>query len=75
MMDRAEWLDRWFTTTEDRYLNLEPDEALAVARNAGIEDVRVIDLSGERTYLTADLRPRRLNMAIEEGRVIRAAFF
>jgi len=76
------WFDRHPSASE--FVGLSREDAERAAATAGITSVRVIDPeqderrykeTGERVAYTANLRPTRLNLAIEKGRVARAAFF
>jgi hypothetical protein len=58
------------------YLDLDPGTASARAREAGVVDIRIIPIpfpSG--VAMQMDSRPFRLNLAVEDGRVVRAGFF
>jgi hypothetical protein len=74
----------WLHQTFDRYppvreyLGLKKTLAERAAAEAGINDVRTVVLdeqvSGYRVF-HSDARPGRLNLAVVEGKVVRAAFF
>jgi hypothetical protein len=62
------------------FVGLSEAQARDAATTLGVEKVRVIVLDcargeGKHYRLSADLRPARLNLAIVEGRVVRAAYF
>jgi hypothetical protein len=69
-------LDRLFPpdTAGHPYVGLEQDEALAVAGRQGIVQLRMHDLDDDRPF-HLDHRPDRLNLAVKDGRVIRASYF
>jgi hypothetical protein len=50
------------------------DEAVHAAESEEVRQVRIIEISSGLP-LTADYRPSRLNLAIQDDRVVRAAFF
>jgi hypothetical protein len=50
------------------------DEAVQAAAADEVRQVRIIEISSELP-LTADYKPSRLNLAIRDDRVVRAAFF
>jgi hypothetical protein len=69
-------LDRLFPpdTAGHPYVGLEEGEAVVAARAAGVFCVRVHDTDADRPF-TFDNRPDRLNLAVKDGRVIRARYF
>jgi len=74
-----EWDDTgFFSLTKDPewpdigYVGMDEDEAVAVAERGGIAEVRVVRLPF-RSAFRLDRKPERLNLAISQGRVIRAA--
>jgi hypothetical protein len=80
------WVDDWFEAHPAalEFVGLSRDEAERAAAMAGIASVRVMDLdsdsrryreTGQRVAYTADLRPTRLNLALVDGVVVRAAYF
>jgi hypothetical protein len=77
-MEMPTWLDDWFSRYEGSevltYVNMQRDEALSAAASNGVSQIRTIEIPSNAA-LTADLRPKRLILAIIDGRVIRAAFF
>jgi hypothetical protein len=56
------------------YVGLARDDAIAAARDAGVELLRVVDV-GSPTAMTADYRPARLNLQVKDGIVIGAGYF
>ncbi len=56
------------------YVGLARDEAIAAARDAGVELLRVVEV-GSHTATTADYRTARLNLQVKDGIVIGAGFF
>lgn len=70
----------FFSPTEDPewldfgYVGMDEDEAVAAAEHDGIGEIRVFRLPFRSAY-RLDYKPERLNFAITEGRVLRAAFF
>ena len=69
------WLDGWFTSREyQRYWGMATQEAVEDAERDGIVDVRLIAIPFEPPF-HFDYKPRRLNLAISEERVIRADCF
>jgi hypothetical protein len=56
------------------YLGLARQDALDAARDRGL-DIRVLDLPVREVTWRDDLRGDRLNLVVEDGRVIRAAVF
>ena len=78
-MDYEEFLDRWFSRAEREagllgYVGMRRDEAVQAAAADEVRQVRIIEISSELP-LTADYKPSRLNLAIRDDRVVRAAFF
>ena len=63
----AEWLDLG-------YVGMEESEAVIAAERNEVSEVRVFRLPFRSAY-RLDYKPERLNLAIVEDRVIRAAFF
>src|ERR1039458_1569387 len=57
-------------------IGLSPDDAVAVATDAGFQDVRVLEFVDDELIGAMDmsLRPNRLNLEIENWRVRRAVF-
>jgi hypothetical protein len=57
-------------------IGLSPDDAVAVATDAGFQDVRVLEFVDDELIGAMDmsLRPNRLNLEIENRRVRRAVF-
>lgn len=67
----------WFDLGDERprFVGLRRDEAESQARDEGLA-TRVLDISVKRQVgWQADRRPNRLNLVVEDGRVIRAAVF
>jgi hypothetical protein len=56
-------------------IGMLPEDA-AAATDGGIQDVRVLEFVGDRLIGAMDmsLRPARLNLEVEDGRVRRAVF-
>jgi hypothetical protein len=78
-VEYEEFLDRWFSRAEAeagllRYVGMPRDEAVHAAESEEVRQVRIIEISSGLP-LTADYRPSRLNLAIQDDRVVRAAFF
>ncbi len=73
------WLEELFDRADGDgtpYLDLDPDAATGRAREAGITDVRIIPVPfPPGVVLLMDRRFHRLNLAVENGRVVRAGFF
>jgi len=60
------------------FVGLERAEAERAAMEAGIADVRVLEVDSEgrtKTVATADLRPHRLNLGIFDSKVVWARYF
>jgi hypothetical protein len=77
-VDWDEWLDLRFGSRDEQwqYVGLEAEEAVEIAQADGRTDIRVLDLSApEGVFLHDDRRPARLNLAVRDGRVVRAALF
>ena len=57
-------------------IGLSPDDAVAVATDAGFQDVRVLEFVDDELIgaMGMSLRPNRRNLEIENGRVGRAVF-
>lgn len=71
-------LDRQFARSPrqaPRYVGLPGPEAQRAAESAGTDQVRVVSLDGGPFGLCQDGRPRRLNLLVLDGVVVRAAFF
>ena len=78
-MDYEEFLDQWFSRAEPeagplRYVGMRKDDAVQAAEADEVRKVRIIEISSGLP-LTADHSPSRLNLAIRDDRVVRAAFF
>jgi hypothetical protein len=59
-----------------QFLGLSRSDAEALARSAGISDIRVADLDlYPSATLRMDRRSQRLTLLVHEGHVVRAAFF
>jgi hypothetical protein len=76
------WLEHRFGRHQSvtEFVGLSEAQARDAATALGVEKVRVIVLDrpreeGKHYRLSADRRPARLNLAIVEGRVVRAAYF
>ena len=73
------WLEELFARADGDgtpYLGLDPDTATERAHEVGIADVRIIPVPfPPGVVLLMDRRFHRLNLAVEDGRVIRAGFF
>jgi hypothetical protein len=77
-VDWDEWLELRFGSRNEQwqYVGLEAEEALKIAQADGVTDIRVLDLSApEGVFLHDDQRGYRLNLAVRDKRVVRAAFF
>jgi hypothetical protein len=60
----------------DAFVGLPPDEAEAAAREAGVEQIRVVEFVDGQMVGAMDmaLSPNRLNLDCENGQVVRAHF-
>ena len=56
------------------YKGLDEAEAVAAAERKGVAEIQVFRLPF-RSFYRLDYKPDRLNLAIVDGQVIRAAFF
>jgi hypothetical protein len=57
------------------YVGFGRTEAQDRAHSRGIWELRIVDLDdGRRHPWTADLRPQRLNLVVQNGRVVEATF-
>ena len=71
LSDDPDWLD---PELQRRYVGMREDRAASAAEQTGIRgEIRVLRLPF-RSALSLDQKPDRLNFAVTEGRVIRAAF-
>jgi len=57
------------------YLGYGVEAARRLARDDGVEDVRVLSLDGDSLAMHQDHRPGRLNLLVLDGEVVRAAYF
>lgn len=61
-------------SVQERYVRMDKDDAIAAAERDEIAELHVIS-SPSPQAIRLDYIPSRLNVAVAEDRVIRAAFF
>jgi len=70
------WFDRHEPAVELAHVGMSRRDAESAAEVDGVAQVRILEVPARPdAALTADLRPGRLNLLIDDGRVVRAAFF
>ena len=77
-MEVPSWLDDWFARSKTidgiQFVGMTEQEARLAAAHNGIRQIRTIDLP-LRGVIPADRGPRRLNLLVGDGWVLRAASF